>query len=278
MTLKTVEKQYPAVSTVPDAYISVWRRDYLWSDEGGEDTQTRVFWVQSGLLFADLRVPADRPDFAGVSSLAECSEAQLDWLAGQQGFAGWLDVDDSGEEALFHWHRVLDFQPDSSVEDIGRVSVQDGYVLEEGVDGSYREHWVRRAPESPEHRSYILEQVTGPGGSPCAWRGYLVCVGDYFMLAVDRRAALPQADTLLELYQGDREHLRLEGLDMEISFGLIQGAEAAYQIALSTHPFREGRSLFEGGMPAAEGANHLVQEDRGYRLLWKRFRLAGERS
>jgi hypothetical protein len=269
------KNNYPSSSTVPASFVSVWRRDYLFSTEEGEDTSTRVYWIQSGLLFADLRVPANRPDFSGVNSLADCSDEQVRWLASQKGFAGWLDV--SGDRDLFHWHRVLDYQPDSSVEDIGRMSVQDGYVLEEGLDSDFREHWVRISPDHPEHRAYVLGQVTGPDGSTVSWCGYLICVGEYFMLAIDRREALPRSESLLSLYQGDYPRLRREGLDMEISFGLIEGERGDYQVTLSTHPFREGCLLFDDKAVVDE-AGRLLQSDRGYQLTWVPFRVSGEDS
>lgn len=267
--------KYPSISKVPDSYVSVWRRDYLYSAEEGEDTSTHVYWMQSGLLFADIRVPSNRPDFSGVTSLADCSDEQVRWLAAQKGFAGWLDV--SGDQDLFQWHRVLDYQPDSSVQDIGRMSVQDGYVLEEGLDSDFREHWVRITPEHPGHGAYVLEQVAGPDSCAVPWRGYLICVGDYFMLAIDRRPDLSRSDSLLSLYQGDIQGLRREGLDMEISFGLIEGERGDYQITLSTHPFREGCLLFDD-KPVVIEEGRLLQSDRGYQLTWVPFRVPGDAS
>ena len=42
----------------------------------------------------DIRIPAGRPDFSGVQRLEDCSDAQLAWLATQQGFAGVTTVDE----------------------------------------------------------------------------------------------------------------------------------------------------------------------------------------
>ena len=248
-------------TAVPPYYIGIWRRDLL-STEAGEDTSTRVFWMQADRLFIDLRIPANRPDFSSVASLEECSDEQLDWLAGQQGFAGWLQV--SGER--FEWHRVLDFQPDSTVQDIGRMSLQDDYVLEEGVLADYYEHWRKMNHDNPFRRAYSLGQVTAPEGQTLPWKGYLLIVGCFFMLAIDRRGDLQQATSLRELAQGDRNHL-LKALDMEISYGLLYAADGSCEIQSSTHPFREGITLFPG-IAELSTQRQIVQEDGGNTLLW----------
>jgi hypothetical protein len=225
---------------VPPYYIGIWRRDLL-SSAAGEDTSTRVLWMQADRLFVDLRIPANRPDFSSVASLDECSDEQLDWLAGQQGFAGWLQV--TGDR--FEWHRVLDFQPDRTVQDIGRMSLQEDYVLEEGVLADYYEHWRKMTHDNPFRRAYSLGQVTAADGQILPWKGYLLIVGCFFMLAIDRREDLGQATSLRALAQGDRQQL-LKALDMEISYGLLYAANGSCEIQSSTHPFREGVTLFPG--------------------------------
>lgn len=246
---------------VPPFFVGVWRRDLL-SSPAGEDRSTRVFWLQTDGLYADLRVPAERPDFSQAASLADCNAAQLDWLAGQQGFAGTLPV--QGDR--FHWHRALDFQPDSSVLDVGRMTVRDGYLLETGVFAPFHEHWYRITPEQPDFSAHVLERVTDGAGRAQPWRGYLLTVDGCFMLALDRRGPLPPAASLQALARGDRERLR-QVLDMEISFGLLDGPQGPWQITLSTHPFREGRTLFDTpARPARRGG--LQQQDDGQVLQW----------
>jgi hypothetical protein len=59
------------------------------------DAPIHVRWLQtqccgsavSSSFYADLRIAADRPDFAGVCSLAECNDAQLAWLCTQKRLA-----------------------------------------------------------------------------------------------------------------------------------------------------------------------------------------------
>src|SRR3569832_503628 len=95
-----------APAPVPNAYLGVWRRSLLESPIL-RDTHSHVFWLQTPRWHADLRLPAGRPDFSGIDSLAECSAAQLAWLARQQGVCGVAQLD--GERCT--WHRQMDFQP-----------------------------------------------------------------------------------------------------------------------------------------------------------------------
>ncbi len=218
--------------------------------------------MQTDALYIDLRVPAGRPDFTGCSALQDCTDVQLDWLAGQKGFAGSLEVKDT----IFQWHRVLDFQPDRSVRDIGRMTQRQGYMLEEGIDSDFREHWCRITAGGTESGAWRLAGSADNDGSPLSWRGYFLTVGGYFMLALDRRGDLPQAASLRDLACGDRATL-LRALDMEISFGEYRAAEARYVISLSNHPFREGVSVFGAG-PTPVTGRALRQTDRGQQLVW----------
>jgi hypothetical protein len=77
---------------VPERYRGVWQRTLLETPDM-RDTSTTVFWLQTAHWHADIRIPAHRPDFSGAARLANCSPRQLEWLAGQQGFAGVTQVD-----------------------------------------------------------------------------------------------------------------------------------------------------------------------------------------
>jgi hypothetical protein len=73
--------------------VGVWSRRELFEPVTTRiDAPIHVRWLQtqcfgsavSSSFYADLRIAADRPDFAGVCSLAECNEAQLAWLCAQK--------------------------------------------------------------------------------------------------------------------------------------------------------------------------------------------------
>ena len=96
---------------MPPVYHGVWQRTLYAGagDEGRhiEDRTTRVIWLQTAHWHADLRVPADRPDFVGVMSLEECNREQLVWLASQTAFVGLTRI----EGHFCTWHRLLDLRP-----------------------------------------------------------------------------------------------------------------------------------------------------------------------
>ena len=67
--------------------------------------------------YADIRIPVGRPSFHDVTSLAECTARQREWLATQEGFAGEL----RNADGQFHWIRDVDFQPPGGPRNIGRL-------------------------------------------------------------------------------------------------------------------------------------------------------------
>ena len=119
------------MNSVPTAYLGVWQRTLLTTRGGVHDSSTKVFWLQTAQLFADLRIPRPRPQ-----TPAE--------LATQAGFAGVTEV--TGERC--QWHRAIDFQPPSGRADIGRMQFERAdYLIEDGLDDSYHEVW-ERLPDS----------------------------------------------------------------------------------------------------------------------------------
>ncbi|RCX24769.1 hypothetical protein [Thioalbus denitrificans] len=223
------------LNAVPANYLGLWGRISL-EDDRGLDTASQVVWLQSRSFCCDLRVPAERPDFSGVESLDGCTDRQLRWLMGQQGFAGQLLV----EESTCHWLRAIDFQPDRALRDVGRMRFSPDYVVEEGVHAPYREVWRRLPPASGEQA--VLELMPEDGDLR---RSFLVVVGDWFMYARERGWRPPQAPDLAHLVDAapERRALLLRLADFEISFGLRRGGMGPWEIRLSTLPFREGRSL-----------------------------------
>ena len=97
----------PAAPAVSLDRRGLWRRLALERGDGTGDIETFVVWLQTGSLYADLRIPAGRPDFAGVTHLDEVSAEAATWLARQEGFAGPLHLDDDDA----HWIRDIDFAP-----------------------------------------------------------------------------------------------------------------------------------------------------------------------
>lgn len=233
--------------TVPPELCGLWRRVVLEAPGTPPDTTTRVWWLQTPTLYVDLRLPAARRGVPSCTTLDAASDDDLDTLAQQAGFAGqtWLDG------TLCRWQRDIDFQPPSGVPDEGRLRIDDGWIVEDGVHASYREVWQR---EDDSVGDWIARRWTERPGKPDARVCYLVAGGDWFLFARARSGPpLEQAPSLAELLA--RRALDRAGraalLDFEISLGHRESATPArtWRVELSTLPEREGEPLG----PAAEG-------------------------
>lgn len=213
----------PETPPVPEAYFGVWQRKLLRAP-GFEDTSTRVYWLQTRHWHGDIRVPAERPAFTGVNSLAGLGAGDLQALARQQGFGGVTHVDGD----LCRWLRHQDFQPPSGDNDIGRMEFETSErAFEHGVEREYFEIW-ERLPDS------VGDEFVRIGDD-----SMLLGTGDYFIYLRPRRLELPIAPSLSAL-AADVDALRAL-VDFEISFGTRRGADPArWQIELSTLPWRQG--------------------------------------
>ena len=241
--------------SVPDAYRGVWQRSLLQTPQGC-DSGSLVYWLQTSRWHADLRLPADRPDFSAVSCLEDCDDVQLAWLASQQGFCGVTQVDGD----VCTWHRRMDFQPANGKRDIGRMAFDGERAVESGIEADYLEVW-QRLPQS-RGASAALQLMVESGKLPPrpVW---LFVAGDCFILVRGRPRPLPaEADlaSLIAVHRPSRSQW-LEWLDVEISFGHRSGP-TPWRIEHSTLPFREGRYAavpgaiqLHGQQIAIEGGN-----------------------
>lgn len=241
------------VMNVPSSYWGLWQRTLLATSDA-MDTSSKVYWLQTSSWHADIRIPASRPDFTGVRSLADCSSKQLSWLGKQQGFIGITAVTENQCE----WKRVIDFQPPSGKRDIGRMFfAHPDILLECGVEDAYSETWERITDDQAE-QCFALQLLDQGGAAEPA--NYLLVSGNHFIYSRNRSAGLAlqafKSSDQLSRYPQD---VLIQLLDFEISFGLIQGAGDPWQIALSTLPWREGRSLFEKE-PVLTPVNGICQD------------------
>jgi len=226
-------------NNVPSIYWGVWQRTLL-AKSDCLDTCSKVYWLQTSSWHADIRTPANRPDFIGVMTLADCSGEQLSWLAKQQGFVGITTV--TGNQC--EWKHVIDFQPPSGKRDIGGMLFEyPDKLLEYGIEDVYSEIWERVTDDNSE-RCYALQLLDQ--GEPAEPASYLVVSGNHFIYSRNRPARLAQqplkSSDQLQHYPQD---VLVQLLDFDISFGLIQGTGDPWQITLSTLPWCEGQSLFE---------------------------------
>ena len=215
---------------VPAWVQGVWRRDALRLEDGSVNDTARVFWVQTPTLFADIRVPGDRPDLSGRASLADCDDDAHLQLARQKGFAGSLRVDGR----ICRWRRPIDFQPPRPTADEGAMFRQGRHMNETGLHANYLE-------------DYTL--VDDGGGRFLALecrehRRLLVTAGNYFLFARGRAVDLPVGGDLADLVAAAPRERKIALLDCELSLGHDLAGDDPWRIALSTLPFREGRPLF----------------------------------
>lgn len=224
---------------VPHAYQGLWQRKYLES-ASGIDTSTRVCWLQTSVLHADIRIPADRPAFVNKTGLTDFSMPELRLLASQQGFAGTTCVTTD----TCQWLRQIDYQPAQNVRDIGHMQFDGQYLLETGIEQDYTEIWEHMPDSRGATQAYRFTQENVSQGGQ-AQSGILVISGDYFIFVRDRIRLLPPAVSLDALARQVTKHQQLvELLDMEISFGRVRGGDIPWEIQLSTLPFRETQPLF----------------------------------
>ncbi|GGC92960.1 hypothetical protein [Halopseudomonas salina] len=209
------------MNNVPDSYLGGWQRTLLRTADGHEDRDTRVFWLQTASVHADLRIPEPTP-------------MTVDQRISQAGFAGLTEV----ESDRCQWHRLVDFHPDSGT-DVGLMTfISPDEVHEAAPDGSYLEVW-QRLPESIGATHAIwLEAVNNPQRKGC-----LLQAGDCFMFVADRptpaRKGVPLRTQITGLGADQAEFM----MGCEFSFGRVSGGDMPWEITLSSLPGRTGRCL-----------------------------------
>jgi hypothetical protein len=218
----------PQTAAVPAHYRGLWRRSSLTTPTRC-DTTTQVYWLQTEHWHADLRIPADRPSFAGVRNLRDCDNTQLRWLLTQGGFAGVTRV--VGAEC--EWLRQLDYRPPSGERDIGRMVFHPGRVEEIGIEDDYHEWWEAEAAGAGDTRVALEHDAAGE------LRGVQVTAGQRFIRCRPRR--IDQA-TELALWAAVRagsadRAVMLALADFELSLGEGNGGEG--KVLLSTLPWLE---------------------------------------
>lgn len=229
------------IATVPTHYLGVWQRTSLESPVG-VDTHSLVFWLQTPDLHADIRIPADRPDFRGKTSFLDFSVDELRLLARQQGFAGVTSV--VGDRC--QWLRQIDYQPARADLDIGHMQFSGNRLIESGIERNYTEIW-EKLPDSQgaTFAFHFMEKNTAYSADQ-SQAGILVISGDYFIFVRNRSQPLPKASSLAALLSDTSftQQQLVALLDFEISFGRLTKGSMPWEIQLSTLPFREGKPLF----------------------------------
>lgn len=244
------------MSPVPEAYLGVWQRKLLTTTTGRHDSSTAVYWLQTDRLHADLRIPQPMPDMG--ADLEACNDAQRLALAEQAGFAGLTVV----EGDTCQWHRLIDYQPVTGGQDIGRMHFESpDRVIEDALDASYQEIW-ERLPESLEvNWGLWLQAAQDASRQAC-----LLIAGDFFLFAAERPTPLRHGGHLREQVAAASPAERTVQLAFELSFGRRQQGASPWLISHSTLPGRAGQTLLpahcDGEHAAALGAEDLARLGR----------------
>tara|TARA_R110000824_G_scaffold118960_2_gene271614 strand:- start:241033 stop:241854 length:822 start_codon:yes stop_codon:yes gene_type:complete len=215
-----------------DQLTGLWRRSLIAWPDGREDRETWVNWMQGQGIYIDLRQPVAKPDFHDVMGLRQLSQAQVEWIAEQEGFAGVLHFDGT----YYEWRREIDFQPQAIYSDEGKLWFENEMMIEEGRDIPYIEHW--HAEPIGRHPLCALRLEGREDGE----RGFLLRVGSLFMYARGRKSTLPEGQHLRDLVaQAPDLQSAQDLIDCEISQGAI--TSAGWIIQRSTLPYRDAQKL-----------------------------------
>lgn len=224
-----------------------WQRAWIEAPDLSDGT-TRVHWLQAGDgVFADIRIPANRPDVSGATCLAQLPQPVLAELLRAEGFAGTIAVSDS----VCTWHRRLNLHGHPAPVDAGLMHrAPDGGLYEDGVHARYRELWHRQ-PAAPFRAALHAS----------AARTVIAVFNETRFLVASEPAphpAIARHRDALRRGEADARAARA-AFAGQYTLGLWQGADGI--ATLSTNPFAETRpalsrtkaglvwheTLFEGG-------------------------------
>lgn len=203
-----------------------WQRIWLRAP-GFEDGTTRVHWMQSGAIYADVRIPMDRPNMSGARCLADLDPDALSILAEAEGFAGLAVVQNS----TCTWARHINWHGETEEIDAGKLSFDEsGDLIEDGIYADYAELWTRTDADPDAG----LHMVSGD------YTAYLVTVGTRFVFAIGKPQAMASKAVLCDLERGRHDAEALAELfDRVHMIGTWRG-DTGYA-DLATNPFMECR-------------------------------------
>lgn len=204
-----------------------WSRTWI-KAPGFEDHTTRVDWMQSGEIYADVRVPLERPNIASKAALSELSADELLLLARAEGFAGSVSLE--GKKCT--WHRDINWHGQPEGNDIGAISFDaEGRMIEAGVEADYTELWETAGTNQTDAMTFGDDAITG----------YLVTVGEAFVLGIGQRGAPATGPIIQALQAGEVPPDVGELFANAHAFGVWEGTQAIAQRA--TNPFYEGHII-----------------------------------
>jgi len=227
MTRLATTSNIPTMDSMP----GLWTRSKIAWPDGTTDCETSVFWLQGPRAYIDLRQRRPLKPVSGAS-LSELTMADVEVLAEQEGFGGYLNSDGR----YFEWIRTIDFQPVSPYSDCGTLKWVGDVLVEEGRDVRYLEDWHRSPEPATPCAALALKSEDSPQTA------LVVRVGSLFMYARSRSAEIPAGETLAQSIAGAASiEIARARIDCEISFGQI--LRDTWQILYSTLPYKAWSSF-----------------------------------
>jgi hypothetical protein len=260
---------------VPEWVLGCFRRRSLTFFDGTEDDRTRVVWLQSHGLTADLRSesPASGATarLTGLADVRELPLAELLRLVRVE--AGIGDTRWDGE--LMHWSSWDAFQTHAKWPEPGRLHRTGSCLVEFAPSGAYVEDWRFQPCAGRLIGLRMLDERDRTSGEVVHRGGGLVVCGRHAAFVRGRAEPLPDGhrlDDLVRTRACDAAWLeRVFACDG--SYAVADSSDDDFIVQLSTLPWREGQSLLSlEGFSLDTGSGFLLQrvEERG-RPIERRF-------
>lgn len=265
LDLLAATRPYAEPLAVPQWTLGCFHRRCITFATGIEDASTRVIWVQSHGLTADLRLPLVRPDVRDRGGLAACTPGERAELARGEGFVART----SWDGALMHWDAFAAFQPYEKWPEPGRLERVGACLVEWAPSGIYVEDWRLQPGGSGLSVGLQLVSETGEDSVSRPRDGALVIAGDHALMVIARRAPLPDG-RVHEILAADPA-LWEDAFDCEVAYA--QRRDGAWPIQLAVDPFMEGRDLLGDAIFEPDPGRDLLVQRRsgpGWReRLWR---------
>lgn len=262
LEILAVTRPYAEPLAAPAWTLGCFHRRCITFATGIEDTSTRVIWVQSHGLTADLRLPLVRPDVRARGALQACTASERAELARGEGFVAHT----SWDGALMRWDAFAAFQPYEKWPEPGRLERVGSCLVEWAPSGIYVEDWRLQPGASGLSVGLQLVSETGADGVSRPRTGGLVIAGDHAVMLIGRRAPLPEGRVheILTAEPGLWE----DAFDCEVAYA--QRRDGGWSIQLAVDPFMEGRDLLGGAVFGADPSpDLLVQRNPGPEGAWR---------
>ena len=156
---------------VPAWLLGAYRREYIHFYNGTTDSVTRVFWLQSGGLSIDLRLPGDPQATGEPQTRYQGWSADSVWQNGQLSWANFTSL------------HQRDLWPEPAI--LNRVGL---HLIEQAPSGVYLEDWLALQSTPGVSAGFKLLSVKLPDESewhPCS--GVLIVAGDWAGWVLDAR-------------------------------------------------------------------------------------------